>query len=113
VAAKVLFAIATVFTFLRLLARTPALGGGGLGGDDYIAAFLWVAYLVVTILLLTPSELSMIQPMLASMLTLFTLTDFTAAYGKDIWMSEPEDINNFFHVCGARPLSTRSVTDRR
>jgi hypothetical protein len=34
----------------------PALGGGGLGGDDYIAAFLWVAYMVVTILLLIPGE---------------------------------------------------------
>jgi hypothetical protein len=34
----------------------PALGGGGLGGDDYLAAFLWVAYMVVTILLLIPGE---------------------------------------------------------
>jgi hypothetical protein len=54
--AKILFAIATVFTFLRLLARTPILGGGGLGSDDYLAAFLWVAYMVATILLLTPGE---------------------------------------------------------
>jgi hypothetical protein len=54
--AKILFAIATIFTFLRLLARIPVLGGGGLGGDDYLAAFLWVVYMVVTVLLLTPGE---------------------------------------------------------
>jgi hypothetical protein len=51
--------------------------------------------------------------MLAKMLTLYALTDFTNAYGKDIWMLEPEAINKFFHVGGTRHLSKRPVTDRR
>jgi hypothetical protein len=55
----------------------------------------------------------MIQPMSARTLTLFSLTDFTNAYGKDIWMLEPEAINKFFHVGGTIPLLKRSVTDRR
>jgi hypothetical protein len=51
--------------------------------------------------------------MLAIMLTLFALTDFRDAYGKDIWMLEPEAINKFFHVGGTRALLQRPVTDRR
>jgi hypothetical protein len=50
---------------------------------------------------------------LVRVLTLFALTAFTNAYGRDIWMSEPEDINSYFHVGVTRPLSKRSVTDKR
>jgi hypothetical protein len=51
--------------------------------------------------------------MLARMLILCALTDFRDAYGKDIWMLEPDAINKFFHVGATKPLSKTSVTDRQ